>query len=163
MKHNFKTEYISGIDASNTDTIPDTSPTHPVDKLEPTDSQTDYLKGVAVGMRLNQRIVDWLFSAQSENQMHTRLIGCIFCLNMDDLVNHASIAQVALAEGINRQYLYKVIDQTKLIIADDPAAPRTRIKDMQPEDEYKPHMQRGSEEELDDPDQLTMFDDAGGE
>ena len=152
MKHNYQTPFISGIDASNPDTFPDLGKTHPVDTIEPDDTQTDYHRGVEVGMRALQRSLEWAWFASTHSQRHSRLIGLFYNLNMEYLVNELPVEQVALAEGINRQYLFRVISETKEITTEDPKRPTFHIP--QPVDgTHTPHMD--SEEH--DPDQMDLF------
>ena len=134
-KHDFKAAYISGIDATNTDTIPDSSPTHPVDSIEPLDNSTDYLRGLAVGMRLIQRVIDWQLSSKTENQMHNRTIALAFPLCIDEWTCSGSIDQTAKVNSMNRQFLHKLVDQARVLVSDDP---HTRSDKMPMSEKYKP-------------------------
>ena len=152
-KHNFVTEYISGIDASNPDTFPFKGKTHPMEFIEPDDTQTDYHRGVEVGMRALQRSLEWLWYSKSHTQRHNRMIGLFYNLNMEYILNERSVEEVAHAESINRQYLFRVISETKAITTEDPNRPAYHIP--QPVDgEHTPHMDEETEE---DPDQMDLF------
>ncbi len=56
----FQTKYIAGIDASNLDTIPDTSLTHPMNFIDPPQDYDDFLEGLAIGRRYTMNMMDWL-------------------------------------------------------------------------------------------------------
>ena len=134
-KHNYKAPYVSGIDATKTETIPDTSPTHPVDHIEPLDGDSDYLRGLAVGMRLIQRVIDWQLSSRSENQMHNRTLALAFALGIDEWTCSGSVEQTATKNSMNRQFLHSLVDQARVLVSDEP---HTRCKDMPMSEKYKP-------------------------
>jgi hypothetical protein len=151
-KHNFQTDYIRGIDANDTNTIPDTGKTHPVDTIEPDDAQTDYHRGAADIMRCLQRSLEWLWYSKTHEQRHNRMIGLFFNLNMEYILNERSVEEVAHAESINRQYLFRVISETKAITTEHPDRPTYHIP--QPVDgTHTPHM----DTEEHDPDQMDLF------
>ncbi len=152
MKHNFVTEYIPGIDAGNPDTFPFLGKTHPMEFIEPDDEQSDYHRGAADVMRCLQRSLEWLWYSKSHTQRHNRMIGLFYNLNMEYILNERSVEEVAHAESINRQYLFRVISETKAITTEDPNRPTYHIP--QPVDgTHTPHM----EEEEHDPDQMDLF------
>ena len=154
MKHNYQTEYLSGIDANRPDTFRYLGKTHPVEFIEPDDEQSDYHRGVEVGMRALQRSLEWVWFSSTHSQRHSRLIGLFYNLNMEYLLNELPVEQVALVECINRQYLFRVISETKAITTEDPNRPTYHIP--QPVDgEHTPHM----ESEDHDPDQMDLFTD----
>jgi hypothetical protein len=152
MKHNYQTEYLSGIDANNPATFPDTGKTHPVDTIEPDDDQSDYHRGVEVGMRALQRSLEWIWFSSTHSQRHSRLIGLFYNLNMEYLINELPVEHVAYQEGINRQYLFRVISETQQITTEHPGRPKYHIP--QPVDgTHTPHMIT----EEHDPDQMDLF------
>ncbi len=152
MKHNFVTEYIPGIDAGNPDTFPFLGKTHPMEFIEPDDEQSDYHRGAADVMRCLQRSLEWLWFSSTHSQRHSRMIGLFYNLNMEYLLNELPVEHVALMEGINRQYLFRVLSETKAITTEHPDRPTYHIP--QPVDgEHTPHM----EEEHNDPDQMDLF------
>ena len=82
------------------------------------------------------------------------MLGLFFNLNMEYILNERSVEEVAFAEDMNRQYLFRVISETKAITTEDPNRPTYHIP--QPVDgEHTPHM----ETEEHDPDQMDLFNE----
>ena len=74
------------------------------------------IAGLAVGHRVAQRVVHYLYIQQGAKVVRKRVPAFIHALGLYDTISGESVASTAKREGMNRQFLFRIIEEAREVI-----------------------------------------------